>query len=625
MKNDRGAWLVIIIIVAMLLINYSQNFIIQNNQWYSTELGWQGYSFFDNQFENAFTSTGYFESKYWNVTGAFNQAGGDANITTTSCSGTRESGCNGGNIVYFKDNLKNKYFRINYYIEPITFSGDPISDTNDNKCLIFNEILRNGQGTIEIQPNIINESLSKLYINGAFKKNLDSSKGLYLDAKCNAGFSTSTYGGQYYHMVTMTLLNPRYKPLFECSIDNDEVLAFDEFSTSFNINNLNYKIEKFCINNPPQIRSFTQSGIATDYNGQLLIYLSQGKTINVQNDQTIRIYYITKNQNGTIRCNLNEAYNTFIHSCENILSPPNNQTEPRVILEPIIVGKDEILYLQKYNSNPLYIGKTLIPISAPTYNCSCDYGFTIYPNPEKSCWKTNINGTIILSEQSYKFTDYVKLDYTFSGMIYKNASINCDFRNQQDWTNIIKIKIDKEGFKMVNGSNKENIKLNGNTNFKVVIMNELGYFTNSGIDVKITKNIIGLIQMKEYIIPLNKGTFEYNLPLDTSMLGENTMEIIPYIFIMDKKIYGSTKLILNYNILNNQTNVVTREVDNTDILNEDLYHWEVINGTNYSVKEVEVKVPYEVKVPATFFEKYGIALIILIISGGIIFWLWKRK
>ena len=50
--NNTILFIIGTIIAGALIYQYSNLFIIQNNQWYSTELGWQSYSFFDNEFEN---------------------------------------------------------------------------------------------------------------------------------------------------------------------------------------------------------------------------------------------------------------------------------------------------------------------------------------------------------------------------------------------------------------------------------------------------------------------------------------------------------------------------------------------------------------------------------------------
>jgi len=307
MKDNTIFWIIGIVVVVGILnfsnINFLNFFSVTN-----PELGWIYYEGSETSFTNlertdfgGSCSGGLprytLDSLYWEFPSYCDHhiIGGDIKMMVGYCASAR-----------FKPNLANLHFKT-------TFRGDGWAGPQVGiKGLFGYSGGRYETGTLELVPSVLEKGRSSVFVNGIYKQDIVSDE-MYLIASSNCGIQAVSF---------TEILYPHYKPLFECALENDEILIFDEFSTNFNINDLAYPVKKFCINNPPQVRSFTERGIATDYNGQILIDLSAGKTINVPFDQTIRIIYITEIQSGIYRCQADEAWNVILGRCENILRDP---------------------------------------------------------------------------------------------------------------------------------------------------------------------------------------------------------------------------------------------------------------------------------------------------------------
>ena len=265
MKQENTTLIVIGIIVLALdlnnfgYLNFSNFFAITN-----PELGWIYYEGSETSFTNLVrtdligtcaggTAKYVQDSLYWDFPASCYQSisGGDIKMKVSDCASAK-----------FKPNLANLHFKV-------TFRGEGWAGPAIGVGTFGYSGAKFETGTLELVPSVLEKGRSSVYVNGIYKADIVSNE-MYLTAGSSCGIQASS---------STEIIYPHYKPLFECSIENDEVLIFDEFNTNFNMNDFAYPVKKFCVNNPPQIRSFTESGIATDYNGQILINLNAGQTI----------------------------------------------------------------------------------------------------------------------------------------------------------------------------------------------------------------------------------------------------------------------------------------------------------------------------------------------------------
>lgn len=556
----------IITIIVSILIVFAIILLVRNN-FFSVvgEFGWIPFSTDSNSFTNPSFNTTHpkdntdiwtFSSKYWNASTTLTSqyqhtyypTSGDNNfIVQSSCDNGYNTQCTFLGGFQFNENLQDKSFSIDYKT-----TGLPYYPNNPNIISVFGYTLPyQSSGKIELKKSVIYRNQSYLFINGQQVQVLDASKPIYL---------TGAVGSVKNSVLTLTLSNPRYKPLFDCFIDNNEVLAFDEFSagSKIDITSLSYPVKKFCIDNPPIIRSTTSRGLTSDANGQLLITLSEGGSYTVNSGETVRIYYVTPDTNATIRCALNQAFSTKSNSCVDITS--EGLGDSGVNVTAIEVGENQIYYSQKFDSTPLVIGDTEVSASKPIFTCSCDSPLIYAPNPQSSCWSSSINGQSLNTGDTYKLNDYISINYQTIGAV-GNKNL-CNFAHDDSWTNVLLVNIDKKGLTI---AKDPNVDYSTATDLRFVINNNLGNFDSSsaGVKVKTTYLLIDRINEETKDIDLPIGQTSVIIPLEKEVLGRAAVEVVPYVKINGKTIYGSSALSANYNVSKVDTITVTKIIPET--------------------------------------------------------------
>lgn len=571
MKKQKIYIIIGIAVVIALIILITQFNVLQTI--FSVEPGYIPYQMSDTSFTNANTTTttccqgqGFwggqlystnFSSKFWEVytinspfSAISSITGSDNQIVVSPNSGCDNTAAGQTVNIIFKDDLKNKNFKVNYDISGNQNKYHP--EEKPSFQVLGNEVGSSVQGVIEIVPSLIDENKYTLFING-----IPQEKTYPINSQW---FITFSVGAPACGNARLVLSNPRWKPQFDCNVSNDEVLIFDEFSEGsvINLTSLSYPIKKFCINQPVIIRSLTNQGIATDTSNELLLNLAQGRNIIVKSGQTVRIPYITKVQSGLFRCLASQAFNTKTQQCENFLSAATEDAEG-IYLNNINIGNNEILYTKKYDSSPsIRIGNIVYNTDAPKYTCDCNIEGRILPDKNPSCWKTSLTDVLsIVSKTTYNINNYLSLYYeaqgqgVFNGVKIRNGveqQFKCTATDDSDWVNIFKLTVDTKGLSI---SPKDDIKstvLNKESNLNVYITNNLAKFNTpeSGVKIRTISRIVDVTRDEYLTFDLNTGKNSYAIPLKVDFVGDNMMEIIPFVVIEGKTIYGSNSLIINY-------------------------------------------------------------------------------
>ena len=476
---------------------------------------------------------------------------------------------NGGVKITFNEDLKNKYFKVNYDSD-YYIGGDGSSPPIIPNTIMGHEFMPGTSGVVEIKPSLFEEGKAELYING--EKVEDLIYPYELTAVIKGVDGTNWQKG---YITYFEFKNPRYNELFDCSIDNDEVLVFDEFTggSLFDINSLTYTepLPKFCPNSQPVIvRSFTERGLTTDYNNEVFHALASGDSFRVPEDQTIRVPYVTKDTTGELRCPLNQAYNTKTNNCQDILSE-GLEEDYTPYTSDISIGENDVSYTMEYNSlSSIKIGDLSFSTSAPRFVCDCDEGRTTPPNPSNSCWETDIGDNVINTKQTTELAPYTKLYYEVEGIgVYKGYTdtygyLDCQFMEEDHWTNKYRLTIDSEGLSIEESKTLTSVMLNKDESVELIINNEIASFSNSGLLVRTYNEILDTYNDNEISLALDKSKNTYDYKLKTDILGNVEQEIIPYIIVDDKKIYASKSLILKYSVTDDGiSDITTGTTDNS--------------------------------------------------------------
>jgi len=518
------------------------------------EFGWIPFTEQSTSLTNYAYSNGQVTSKFWNSYAKCGPqlSGGDGVATFNQ---KQDRSCWTDTSFKFNENLKDKYFAVDY---SNTCSRILTTSGPCDYGFIINgiSISGNGEGKIEIKPSSINRNVSYLYIKGQYKTTLDNTKPIFLEGSLATGSST-------FYTSSIIFSNPRYKPLFDCYIDNDEVLIFDEFASgsTIDINSLTYPVQKFCANQPPTIRSFTTRGITIDINGELLYLISEGGSYTVNQNETVRIYYITKNQAGILRCDANSAWNTITKSCESILS--EGEPEPSgVNVSVVTIGDNQIGYSMKSTTLPLIIGDLQVTSIQPKYICECnaDVHYSS-PQPNANCWQGSINGQNIFTGDTLKLNDYIAIKYDAYMYVSHSSDTPCE---NEDWTNVLTTTIDRNGLlisKLPDASYVDAKSLSFSIDNKIANFDA----SHAGIKLKTTYLLLDKIEETYQDVAIPTGVSTHTVELPNELLGRTVIEVIPYVKINDKTIFGSNVLTAVYNVTQTeyQTQIITNTVVET--------------------------------------------------------------
>lgn len=176
---------------------------------------------------------------------------------------------------------------------------------------------------VEAIPSFDNLNHYQIIVDGKDYKTLDVSNPSG-DGKIKIRLGTKSYADK---AIKVTGFSPasvdfvKYKVPYNCKINDDEILIFDSFSagSTVNISALSHEPVKFCLDYPIKARSFDKNGIKTDIRGEILQKIVRGKSSVVPANEEWKVYYITKYEPGfSLRCDVDEAYNTNTDKCEDI-------------------------------------------------------------------------------------------------------------------------------------------------------------------------------------------------------------------------------------------------------------------------------------------------------------------
>ena len=502
-----------------------------------------------------------FTSKYWEITTDNEVAlspepsGGDGEIKIiVQCS----FGSDCLAQIKFNEDILNKNFKIDYESQGGTYCPTGAgSCKNIGGSINFlpqfntNSYDLNSKGTIELKPSLLDKDEVEFIVNG-------QSLGMITPVE---NFNLNMIARGRTDGSWIKLSNPRYKPLFDCFVDNDEVAIFDEFAggSSFDINDLTYSVKKFCPDTyPTVVRSFTERGASSSASFTILNKLASGGTINVPEDKTIRVGYITQSQAGLLRCSLDEAFNVQSGECENMLSegvPDNLET----IIRAVEVGENEVSKMTT-TTDSILIGNLNLKTYSQDFVCECT-GNQQVGQPKDSCWETTIGNKKVTSKQTLKVNDFVSIYYeAFGSGIDKYCKLIENDGVADKWINFYKVIINKDGLKIYPEETISKEKLNEDKKIKVKIENNIASFNMAGVKIVYKNKILDIYTYEDYSLRLNKGDNIKEIPLKTDMLGDVIIGIRPYVVIEEKKIYSDDNLLINYVV---EEDSVEQEVDNS--------------------------------------------------------------
>lgn len=407
----------------------------------------------------------------------------------------------------------------------------------DNKLVVRKSVSPQGRdgGLLEIVPSIINKSEYTVVYQGIIVEIVK------LEGEGKLKFVTNCMASK------LKIRDLRWKPLFNCQVDNDETIVTDEFSqgTKFSIKDLSYTATKFCLDSyPATVRSTTAQGVATDIKGDLTRKLAKGESITVKKDQVVSISYFTKATDVLLRCKSGETFNTATNKCQSLL-PKGVKPVPitKIVnnITVIIPGKNQAVIKTAGRFDNGWI-----EIANVTYNCYKEYPEANYkaPNPKPTCWRGTINTPLVSQKTTHGVAVSPNKYYTVTPYFtskWESDKENCGGSTIIDGTGCIIGKADLVfewvdynaiQFKLIN--NTYNVSLNKPAFMHVNLINNFGLDFNNkqtGFLITETRDLIFGQKRYDYMIGFSKGDNTLKIPVDTSLIGEVKYELVPFISV----------------------------------------------------------------------------------------------
>ena len=434
--------------------------------------------------------------------------------------------------------------------------------------------------TVEIYHSVVDENLVES--NGEEYTLKSTDKEIKVIVSVYSGESTSATlkpAGT----AQVWLYEVKYKVPYSCKIDDNSVLVFDDFNIDFSQDDLSYSPLRYCLDNPPILRSFEADGLMQDEKGEIFQKLVTGNTVSVKEGTTIRVPYITKYVEGQqLRCSINEAWNSKLKKCQIIVEQetptamliacetdsdcwlPKNceeitvecssnkciysaetcqgvDTETVVVNEklvyqevikevenyqllPVTVSESEFTYTFDNGNRELYIGDHKITMGEPTYNCRDSSTYR-----DDTCYVIAIDGKSAVYNQKIALNPYINAE-CYGKRINDYDSLK--FKDDKWWV-MCKYAFTADPMVINFESNPTFYKLNSGGIYRFKTKSSLYNFNNAGVflDCERTTGVQQDLAMVRQPIQIKTEESSQGIALDVSETGKVSCELTQYLLV----------------------------------------------------------------------------------------------
>lgn len=216
-------------------------------------------------------------------------------------------------------------------------------------------------------------------------------------------------------------------------------------------------------------------------------------------------------------------------------------------------------YTYDYQSKPLKIGENSFSALPVEFTCKYSGDKVRYPNPSKLCWKTRVIYKDKIFElrggQSVRLDENLKVQFTPKAkMEYNSEFERYVYESWDDWTSYFQFTLSGYDFGVDGTSTNQVLQLNSQDKIKISIKNNIATFpkTNAGVWVRPQHGLLERAEgWQEIRMAIDEGVEIYEIPADTTELGEVALEVQPFLEIeADKKIVipSRNKITIKYKV-----------------------------------------------------------------------------
>lgn len=200
------------------------------------------------------------------------------------------------------------------------------------------------KGLLDIEPSVLNPNKIYVSFGGEPSKEYDITgwENVYMVVKQRAYSGGDDRGCN----IKTTLKDTRISPVFGCTLDTNEELAFKTYEggeeiyvdENFQMSGTPFEIKKLCYEHPAIIENLEKRGTTTT--AELYNIIAGGKKYVVPKDRMVTAFFITETPTG---CPDGEGYNILNGKCEDLFLVKNQLLADVLGLEKVIVElQDEL-------------------------------------------------------------------------------------------------------------------------------------------------------------------------------------------------------------------------------------------------------------------------------------------
>lgn len=224
-----------------------------------------------------------------------------------------------------------------------------------------------------------------------------------------------------------------------------------------------------------------------------------------------------------------------------------------------IVGSPQVSYTYDWDKDapfqkPFSIGTDLFEVNPVGFTCVMKDRYNA-PEPGENCWKTKIKfqgeETEFVYGEMKPINDYLKARWTTNGDIRRPDEEHPTYYLDPDYASYYTFSIYNNDFlesKIIEDSTI--IALNAEETAEIEVRNNLANNLPGGVVIYTSHQKMNNIPtIKTIPMTFKKGVNTYTLTIDTSVLGQMTLQIRPFIKIAEREFHDDRVSSIIYNVL----------------------------------------------------------------------------
>ncbi len=417
--------------------------------------------------------------------------------------------------------------------------------------------------TLELVWNDYAEGEYQILINGDVKKSGTVPEGtpFYLTKK-----PASDYGTQHWLSETHTWKNPRQKRLFGCDLQSGEVLAFKNIKgpSTFDIDDL-AGFQRFCTDIPS---TFLKAGVAGT-SKDIYYALAQGETVQIGENHARKIVYVASAIKAGVRldCGKGTGVDVDKNQCGDLtgmadLGPSVVYVQDQIDLDNDvgIVNQGTVVFNTHHEATTILGG--VFTAAPPQYTCQGNDGFDTsddvffsYPSPREECYTFTLNdhewqggdADVMINDFFSVNIDEANMNLCYCG------NINGGLRKPTGWNVLYRATLTKPLINDVELLHETAYDLEADATGTLLLENLYDREISTTIILSTRSTITGDTRSTTITATLKPGTNTITVPLQTSVLGEQTITTRIYLRTEADSLQISTDSKTSYTVTKDAT------------------------------------------------------------------------